>query len=330
MREHLESRAPCIYLPNYDSWHSCIAPTVSSRVKVVGIAHSDEPQYYTHIQDLAPYWDAVVGVSETITRSIAALAPGIEPRQFTIPYGVAVPESLTARGDTRSDGFSVVYAGRVVRSQKRAHDLVAIADSLRERGSSAHISIVGSGRELERIRVDGAASLGSGHLRILGPLSNRETLDVFARSDVFVLPSSYEGMPVSLLEAMAHGCVPVVSAMRSGVPEIVADGVNGFIVPIADAESFAERVCRLENDASLRREMRSRAYQTISERYGIERIASLYVELFEAIVAKPYQRPSGRLIPPRGLRGIETMIPALPTPLRRLASKLRKMKQSTR
>jgi glycosyltransferase involved in cell wall biosynthesis len=319
MREHLEQRAPCIFVPNYDSRHSCVIPTLSSRVKAVGIGHSDDSQHYAHMVHLAPYWDAVVGVSDAITAFIAGLAPGIEDRQFTIPYGVPVGDTLPRRDESASGRLRVVYTGRIVRFQKRAMDLVSIADVLREKNSCAEVTVAGGGSDLADFISAAGPAILSGHLRYLGGLSNADVMSLLRESQVFVLPSAFEGLPVSLLEAMSTGCVPVVTAIRSGVPEVIRHGENGFLVPVGGIREFADCISALENDASLLARMRRNAHSTVRDRFGIDKMTAAYIDVFERIIANQYIRPRGHVLPPPGLDGIQSVIPNLPLPVRRLA-----------
>jgi glycosyltransferase involved in cell wall biosynthesis len=321
MREYLEQRAPCIYIPNYDDRHSCIIPTLSPAVKVVGIGHSDDAQHYAHILSLAPYWDAIVGVSSAVTESIASLAPGIEARQWTIPYGVPVPQELRVRA--ASPVTRAAYAGRLVRFQKRALDLVSIADELRARGVDVELTVAGTGTEMSEFLAAAGSVMLSRHLRYVGGLTNEQVHELIAESDVFVLPSSFEGLPVSLLEAMANGCVPVVSAIRSGVPEVITNGENGFTVPIGDIEAFADRITMLAADSELLSRLRANAYATARDRFSVERMTSSYLEVFETVVGRPYERPQGSIKPPPDLSPIEALMPRFPMPVRRLVWRVR-------
>lgn len=85
-----------------------------------------------------------------------------------------------------------------------------------------------------------------------------------ARSDVFVLASDWEGLPLSILEAM-RASLPVVASYVGGVAESVDDGVSGFLVPKGDKTVLADRLMRLVNDAALRQQM-GRAGRIIYER----------------------------------------------------------------
>ena len=88
----------------------------------------------------------------------------------------------------------------------------------------------------------------------LGPVSLEERLTFFKRADVFVLPTYAEGTPISMLEAMAAG-LPVVSTPVGGIPDVVEDGVEGYIVEPGDVEALADRLVRLINDPERRRRM---------------------------------------------------------------------------
>jgi glycosyltransferase involved in cell wall biosynthesis len=88
----------------------------------------------------------------------------------------------------------------------------------------------------------------------LGPVSLEERLAFFKRADVFVLPTYAEGTPISMLEAMAAG-LPVVSTPVGGIPDVMEDGVEGYIVEPGDVEALADRLARLINDSEQRRRM---------------------------------------------------------------------------
>jgi glycosyltransferase involved in cell wall biosynthesis len=276
---------------------------------------------------LAPYWDAVVGVSAAVSREIASLAPGIEARQWTIPYGVTVPAEFRTSIPREGGRLLAAYAGRVVRFQKRALDLLSIARELEVRQQAVEITVAGVGTELMEFLEAAMPLVLTRHLRYVGGLTNEEVLRLLAASEVFVLPSSFEGLPISLLEAMAHGCVPVVTAIRSGVPEAIRDGENGFLVPVGDVRGFADRLTRLAGDPALLERMRRSAYETARDKYGIDRMVTAYLEVFESVVAQPFSRPKRGVKPPPGFSRIEAMMPRLPTPLRRVIWAVRRRRR---
>ena len=103
----------------------------------------------------------------------------------------------------------------------------------------------------------------------LGQVPRSQIQEEFCRADLFVLPTLAEGMALVHLEAMACG-VPVITTPNCG--SVVRDGIDGFIVPIRDAQALADRMQQLLEDRSLRARMgaaaRERARDFTWQRYG--------------------------------------------------------------
>lgn len=106
---------------------------------------------------------------------------------------------------------------------------------------------------------------------------------LLAASDVFVLSSDYEGMPLAVLEAMAAG-KPVVATAVGGVPELVEDGVTGILVPPGETEALAGGILRVLSDPGLRESMGQRAQEVALERFDIARTAREYEALYSSLL----------------------------------------------
>lgn len=108
---------------------------------------------------------------------------------------------------------------------------------------------------------------------------------LLAGADIYVLPSLSEGMPRSILEAMAME-LPVITSDIRGCRELVVDGETGLLVPPADAGALAEALCRLAGDADLRRRMgeagRQRVQQEFDERLVFQRLEEGYRDILQA------------------------------------------------
>jgi glycosyltransferase involved in cell wall biosynthesis len=111
-----------------------------------------------------------------------------------------------------------------------------------------------------------------------------DALDILSLMDIYVLPSLSEGVPRSIVEAMALG-KPVVSTKVGGIPEIVLDGETGFIVPPRDPNGLADGIITLAKDDQLRARFGDKGQKTVIANYSIERnIAGLqrvYLEVVE-------------------------------------------------
>jgi glycosyltransferase involved in cell wall biosynthesis len=122
-----------------------------------------------------------------------------------------------------------------------------------------------------------------------------DVADWLQAADINVLPSFYEGLPLTVLEAMASR-VPTVASDVGGIPELVADGVSGLLVPPGDSSSLANALLRLAYDKDLRRSMGaaawSRATQHFSLKLQVYKTEQLYLDLYETATAGVL-RPSG-------------------------------------
>lgn len=179
--------------------------------------------------------------------------------------------------DPEPDGDYYIYFGRL--SREKGVDILIRAAARLGRG---RLMILGDGPErvtLEKLVVEAGAS----GIEFLGHLS-KEKLDTILRGAQFVvLPSRwYENLPFSIMEALAAG-KPVIGSDLGGIPEMVDDGVNGFLFPAGDEEALAGRIASLLDSPDLRREMGRKGYekarQIYAPEYHSERIMEIYREL---------------------------------------------------
>jgi len=152
-------------------------------------------------------------------------------------------------------------------------------------------------------------------------------LKFFETQDVILLTSDYEGMPITILEAMSRGCIPVVTSIRSGIPEMIQDGQNGYIVPIGDLKSFADRIHLISKDLELRKTISRNAAQTIAKNeFSIDRMADQYLIFFNVLKEEldrgTFQRPKGEILIPSDLD--LSWKQYLPTGIRVLGSQVRR------
>lgn len=306
---HLAGQGPAIYLPGYDFDHSGVSGALPDHVKVVAIAHSDETAHYGHVMRIGDASNAIVGVSDAITAHLAGLAPGWVERLHSVPYGVDLGPDLdpgpstdleaSTEHDARSP-LRIVYVGRVVEHQKRTEDLVRIAGELAARGVDFALTIVGDGPERAALQAHATELERAGRIRFAGTMDNAAVLGLLRESDAFLLVSCFEGLSVSMLEAMACGTVPVVSATRSGVPQVLRHGENGLVAPIGSVEAFADHLQSLADDRSRCQRLGVAARQTIiDQQLTTSAMVDRYVDVFEQAVSRPFDGiRTGVVIPP--------------------------------
>lgn len=310
MIRYLEEHSPCIYIPNHDFGHSCVGPQLSNRIISVGIIHSDDPQHYEHAVRMGGYWNRAVAVSSAIAVETLKLAPTLTGRISVIPHGVAVAAVFPERQCKLDQPLRVIYAGRLDQPQKRVLDMPKILHAASRESVRIHLTIAGSGATERQLKAD-FATLGAGHtVEFLGTVENGALAPIFARQEVLLLTSAFEGLPISLLEAMGQGCVPIASDIRSGVPELISDGVDGFRVSVGDIDGFAARLAVLYRNPVMRTQMAYAAYVKASSGcYQMDQMAQSYIRLFTEVIDEhqsgAFRHPVGKIRTPRDLRWTE-------------------------
>jgi len=149
----------------------------------------------------------------------------------------AAPADLARHGIGPSERMCLTVAR--LHPQKGIEDLVAAASLVAARRDDVRFVVAGDGPESKTLTELVRAAGLERSVILLG--ERRDVPNLMARADLFVLPSRFEGLPSAIIEAMAAGRAVVATAI-AGVPEMVDEGVTGWLVPVSDARALAERV----------------------------------------------------------------------------------------
>jgi glycosyltransferase involved in cell wall biosynthesis len=149
---------------------------------------------------------------------------------------------LPARDFTRP--LRILYLGRLAQEQKRVRLFPEILRQIRQSGMPFHWTIAGEGGERGFLEMNLKAGSSDQTVSFAGPISYAEVPAMLKQHDIYLLASDYEGLPLSLLEAMGHGLVPVVSDLKSGVRDVV-DKTAGLLVPVDDVAGYARAIIHL-------------------------------------------------------------------------------------
>jgi glycosyltransferase involved in cell wall biosynthesis len=223
--------------------------------------------------DPAPFRVPGADVVIAISNAVAGLVRGAKPR--VIYAGVQIPESVTRPEEGRVIGV----AGRLVPIKDISTLLHALA-CLCSRFPDLQLEIAGSGPEQLAIEREIQLLGLEKHVRLLGWQSDLSSS--FSRWDIYAQPSLEDAFPISVLEAMAAG-LPVVASAVGGLPELVENGVTGWLVPPRDPAALAERIEALLLDPSKSKGMgdagRVRARENFSAARMVASVQNLYDEL---------------------------------------------------
>lgn len=171
--------------------------------------------------------------------------------------------------------------GRLAVVKRQDRLLRAVASSIL-RLPDLWVLIVGDGPERNRLR-DLAIALGISN-RVCLAGYQPEPSRYLRAMDVFALTSQSEGLPISLLEAWAAG-LPVVCTSVGGIPDVVAEGVNGLLVPNDDGPDLGRALSRILDEPTLAVRLGSAGRQTVQERFSLDTMAEAYEQRYRALIS---------------------------------------------
>ncbi|HVY36607.1 MAG TPA: glycosyltransferase [Polyangia bacterium] len=147
-------------------------------------------------------------------------------------------------------------------------------------GPDTRLVIVGDGTEMPAVKAEAAARNVEPFVCLPG--LRDDVPDMLAALDVFVLSSRMEGLPLVVLEAMATG-LPVVSTAVGGLPKLITDGENGFLVPAGDEPALRARLASLRADPAAARAVAARGQARVREHHSRDRMVSRYLDLYQSL-----------------------------------------------
>jgi glycosyltransferase involved in cell wall biosynthesis len=237
--------------------------------------------------------EKMVSVSEG-TRRFCIEVQGIKPEKLiTIHNSIDLNRfSPTAIDETSiqhlrsSLGLSV--HSRVVITVARLHPqkghrfLIEAIPAVMEEFPDTHFLFVGEG-ELQQDLLNHVKQLElESHVHFLG--ARQDIPELLALSDLFVLPSLWEGLPNAVLEAMAMG-TPVIATAVDGCPEVIHNGKTGLLVPPGDSDALSQAICSLLGNAELRQALACAAQHWVVENCSEEKNISAFEQLYAQLVS---------------------------------------------
>jgi glycosyltransferase involved in cell wall biosynthesis len=233
------------------------------------------------------FGDAFVSISAGIRDDLRRLGAE-EEKIWDIPNGVDTehfrPLTRHQRAPLRRalglpDGWMIVFTGRLA-PEKGLDTLLQAWPQVRARRPDAQLLIVGGGERLPTLLAQAGSLAITGSVHFAGECA--DAAPVLQAADCFVLPSMTEGLPVSLLEAMACG-LPVVATSVGGSRQLVEDGVSGGLVAPGDAQALSEKLLAAA-DPPRGESWGQRARRQVVAMYSLDTVAEKYAELYQHLL----------------------------------------------
>jgi glycosyltransferase involved in cell wall biosynthesis len=199
-----------------------------------------------------------------------------------VPNGISIVDQLDTN-DATAHGKHILYVGRLepvkgvrylISAMKRVHDTIP----------DARLIIIGEGTERAMLEALSARLGLQTCVQFGGEVPHEKVLSFMQQADVFVLPSLSEGFPMVIVEALACG-LPVVASRVGGVPEIITNETNGYLVEAKDEGALADRIQVLLQDDLLRKKI-SDANKELVKKYSWENVIIKLEKIYESSVAR--------------------------------------------
>jgi len=203
-------------------------------------------------------------------------------RWFAVPNGVPLPDRVN---DVTTAPPLFLFLGDWT-ARKGVHDLVTATQLASERGFAGVVHLAGFEKEpgqLDALRRRIDEGPCASRFCILGTLSGPAKNEALASAHCLVLPSYAEGLPVAILEAMAHG-LPIIATQVGAIGEAVSDGQEGFLIDPGDVAALADRMCRLGGDPVLRQRMGAAARRRADAEFSLDAMVDRIVALYDEVL----------------------------------------------
>jgi glycosyltransferase involved in cell wall biosynthesis len=239
---------------------------------------------------LARVTTALVAVSPEVRDDLVKLHVARASKFTIVRLGIELEERTDVASDVRAetrrqlgvgpDAFVVGWVGRMT-AVKRTDDVVRALRGLVDRGVDVYLCLVGDGPDRDHLERY-AHELGVVR-RCLFVGYQQDVARFYSAMDALLLPSANEGTPVSVIEALAAQR-PAVATRVGGTPDVIREGVDGFLVEVGDADALSERLAELAADPERRARMGASGRERVLERYAVERLVDDVDRLYRSLL----------------------------------------------
>ena len=156
--------------------------------------------------------------------------------------------------------------------------------------------MVGDGPDFEELKQMVVDKSLSDYILLAGKVEPEKVSEFYDAHKILLLPSNFEGHPLTLLEAMAHGCVPVSSLLPLCTDICIEQGKSGYLVDVGNTSGFAQRILELLGDGNLLNGMSKNALVKAKNQFSSDITHQKYLDLLESFEGEKMQRPKFPLL----------------------------------
>jgi len=233
-----------------------------------------------------PWIDGVIAVSGEVKEAITqTIGPKIKHKTMVICNGVdldryqrPVNKQLIQKTLCLAEDAQLMLVVAMLKEQKGHRYLIDAAAKVVPQFPDLYILLVGDGILMKELQAQTKALGLEKQILFLG--TREDIPDLLAGSDFFVLPSLWEGLPMSLIEAMAAG-LPIIATEVSGSKQVMVPGVTGLLIPPGDSQKLAEAIVEILSHPQQATEMGRAAQQRVEDEYSASKQAREHIALYQ-------------------------------------------------
>jgi glycosyltransferase involved in cell wall biosynthesis len=284
---YMRKQAFDFIINNHSFYIHAAAGYFFDRGRIIHVVNNQLEQMVERESD--PLSDMIVGVSPYIEE---LARQHLSARMVTcILNGIKLPgenaQEFLKCTDRPKD---LLFVGRIDNRQKAVFLIPDIIQYLIERDIRTGITVVGDGPDFEELKQMVEDQSLSEFIHLSGPVEAEKVSEYYASHKILLLPSNFEGHPLTLMEAMAHGCVPVVSLLPQCTDICVEQGKSGILVGVGKVKDFGLGICELLSDGMLLNNMSENALGEARNRFSVAIVHQQYLELLRSFEGREIQR----------------------------------------
>lgn len=289
----MEQRLPFVLIANSLEYAMAAAFILKQKypdlVRIISVMHNDNYSLYEKQTQWQDSIDMILGISEKIAETLIDPWNIPEKKVSCKINPVFVKDNwnndaldIGFENESCKDCLRIGWGARLTASQKNAHLLPALIESLEERHVDYCMEIAGDGSFYPNLQTFLEKKGLQGHVRLLGRLEHRAMGDFWKRQHIYINLSEWEGCCLAMLEAMACGTVPVVTNV-SGTSDVVFNGQTGFKVNPEEENminKIADKIAYLAENPEKRIRMSEEALKVVREKCDLDQ----YMDYMEALI----------------------------------------------
>lgn len=279
-----------------DVLQGCLPKACSNKNVIVQVLRNDHPSVYKSTITLPAFWDFVITNSPVIYSNLQKKVPTKDIR--FIPNGYSIPGHRGHRECPRTDAniVNILFVGRLVNESKGIFLIPLILRYLQSKGLKVHLTIVGDGPDKKSLVDQISQSELCGFVTFVEWQSPLSLSRLFYRADYLLLLSYYEGLPNVVIEALAHGCIPIMKRLNCLTSYLSDNSNSGLEFNIDNLQPLSDYIQNLETNIHLKAETKARCISYYHQNFSRSIEKARYNNLVKSCVSRGPKTPRYNLL----------------------------------